>query len=585
MLQLRNHAFGAAAALAASLSLQAQCYEPLTGSSIGTGDDVVLGVQALGFAFPFGGTTFTDVHVSTNGFVYLSNASVPAPGGALCCAGATAGLVAGSPKVCPYWSDLNAISGTGTVKYNALPGKAVITWENVVEFGNTVQFSVQMQLHASGQIDFAYDGRCAIRTAGDFLVGMSEANAAALPGASDFSTVGVSATTTNFELFNNVGLNYDLAGQTLSFFPSGLGYAWVPASCASSNNAYGTGCYSAFASFYENFATAAAFDLANTSMTMLLSGSGYVMLPGITTYVAPTGAATSLVLTDDSETTVTLGSAFAYPGGSTSALTVCSNGFVSVATGNGTGFTPAVATFLSAPQSSWRSWHDLNPASAGSGQVKFEEVGSVSYVTWDGVFSFGTTNPETFQIQFDRATGNVHFVWQTIGGFGNGFLVGYSPGGASADSGNLDISAALPATFATVAADQLPLSMTAAPAPIPGGTVTFTTNDIPEFAPAAGLYVAVHILSLGQIPPPGLDLGFIGAPGCPAFVQTLDLTQAMVGASNSQSVSLTLPGTVSLGTVLYSQSAALFAPFSLPNGQNAFGLSTSNGMTSTVGAW
>src|SRR5688572_8524975 len=135
LMPIRNLALGALSTLAATLSLQAQCYEPATGSPIGTGDDAVLPIQALGFAFPFGGGTWTDVHVETNGRVFLSNGGVPAPGGADWTPLA-AELVAGSPKIAPYWSDLNVISGTGNVLYNALPGKAVITWQNAVEYGN-----------------------------------------------------------------------------------------------------------------------------------------------------------------------------------------------------------------------------------------------------------------------------------------------------------------------------------------------------------------------------------------------------------------------------------------------------------------
>src|SRR5262245_57251534 len=209
MLTLRHLAISALTVLGVSLSTPAQCYEPATGASIGTGDDVVLAMQALGFAFPFGGLTYTHVHPCTNGFVYLSNAGTPAPGGALCCSGTTASLVAGSPKICPYWSDLNVIA-PGSVKFNAMPGKAVITWENVVEYGTTAPtFTFQMQMLASGDVLFAYDGRCIIGTAGDFLVGMSEGGGVPVPATANYSTPNVSATTTNYELFNNVGLTFD----------------------------------------------------------------------------------------------------------------------------------------------------------------------------------------------------------------------------------------------------------------------------------------------------------------------------------------------------------------------------------------
>ena len=110
-------------------------------------------------------------------------------------------------------------------------------------------------------------------------------------------------------------------------------------------------------------------------------------------------------------------------------------------------------------------------------------------------------------------------------------------------------------------------------------------KNIPEFAPGAGLYIALNILSLGQVAAPGIDLGFIGAPGCPGLVQSLDVTQSMVGTSPTQTVSFAVPASVSLGLQFFSQSAALITPNSLPNGQNAFGLTTSNGLASTTGQW
>jgi hypothetical protein len=58
----------------------------------------------------------------------------------------------------------------------------------------------------------------------------------------------------------------------------------------------------------------------------------------------------------------------------------------------------------------------------------------------------------------------------------------------------------------------------------------------------------------------------------------------MVGASNSQSVTFSIPPGVPAGLTIYSQSAALVQPFSLPNGQNAFGLTTSNGIASVIQA-
>lgn len=91
-------------------------------------------------------------------------------------------------------------------------------------------------------------------------------------------------------------------------------------------------------------------------------------------------------------------------------------------------------------------------------------------------------------------------------------------------------------------------------------------------------------VTMEQIPG-GLDLTFLGAPGCNAYVTTLDLTQAMVGLTPTNSVSLQLPPLLPVGTQIYSQTAGLIQPFSLPNGQNAFGLTVSNGLRSFISSF
>ncbi|MBL8751842.1 MAG: hypothetical protein JNK15_00970 [Planctomycetes bacterium] len=603
---LSKFTLGAIAALAASVSLSAQCYEPLTGASIGTGDDVVLPIQSLGFAFPFNGTTYTDVHVSTNGFVYLSNLGVPLPGGANCCAGTTATLVAGSPMISPFWSDLNMIAGTGSVLYNALPGKAVITWQNAVEYGTTAPtFSFQLTLDSSGVIQFAYDGRVQIATAGDYLVGMSEGAAAVVPPASDYSTVASSTTPTSFQLFNNVGLTFDLVGQTVQFVPTGLGYTWIPTACASSQASYGSGCYTLSDSLYQRFADAAVASaaLTNQSVSFTPVGSSYLAVWGGGTYVAPSGTAVNLTAAaaDDLEVVVTPSVAFPAPSGPQAQVRVHTNGLVSwgaaAQTFPGTNsYTPTPAGFLGGVNAGIYAWHDYNEAEAGSGRIKREEVvvgsDTVLMITWDNVENYSTplgVNPSTMQIQMNLSTGVVTIVWTTVDSnttstFGSSHLVGYSAAGVSNDGGSVDLATSLP--FLISSQNVSALALAAAPVvTTAGGTVTYTTNNIPEFAPTSGLFVAVHIISLGQVPAPGLDLGFLGAPGCSALIATLDFTQAMVGASNSQAVTFPFPAGLPVGFGIYSQSAALFAPNTLPNGQNAFGMTTSNGIASTIGAW
>jgi hypothetical protein len=340
------------------------------------------------------------------------------------------------------------------------------------------------------------------------------------------------------------------------------------------NTTLGTGCVRSYASFYESFATSAAFDLGNSGFSMIPSGSGYLVLPALTQYTAPTGAAQVLALTDDSETTVTLGSAFPHSSGSTGTLAVCSNGYVSIASGNGTGFTPDVNTFLNAPQTGWWNQHDYNPVATGSGQVKFEEVGSISYITWDGVYDFGGTtaaNANTFQFQFDRATGQVHVLFQTMSTLGNARLVGYSPGGPSLNPGNVDLSAVLPATFALASPDVAALALTANSRPVTGTSWNLTTSNIP----ATGV-LGVDIFGLSD---PGLnDLSFLGMPTC-GLRASLDLLNAWPVAGATHAYSLAIPNNVALvGLNLFTTSAVFQTP-----PVNAFGAITSNGIQGSLG--
>ena len=290
--------------------------------------------------------------------------------------------------------------------------------------------------------------------------------------------------------------------------------------------------------------------------------------------MAPSATATALTLGDDTQTAVTLTTALPYVGGTTTSLSVCSNGFVSVnAMGNGTGFTPAAATMLNAANTGWWMWHDFNPSTAGSGQVKFEEVGGIAYVTWDGVYSYGQTAPETFQLQFDCATGNVHFVWGAISGLGNGYLVGYSPGGASLNPGSRDISATLPTTFTVDPADVAPLALAATSRPVTGTSWNLTTSDIP----ATGI-LGVDVFGLSD---PGInDLFFLGAPGC-GLRASLDVTSTYFVAGATRTYSLAIPNNPTLsGFNLYTTTAVFQFP-----AVNALGAITSNGIRGTVGTF
>jgi hypothetical protein len=265
----------------------------------------------------------------------------------------------------------------------------------------------------------------------------------------------------------------------------------------------GTGCGGgpSFASFYELFGIT-GFDLDGMKLTGTNNGSGYTLtLAAGTGFTVPIGA-TLVALTDDSSAAVgTLG------------LLVGSNCWLANGPGNSLGFTPTVATALNNPATTVYAWNDLNPGAVGSGQVFYDEVGTVGRATYDGVYSFGTTAPNSIQITYDTSNGNFSIEWDgvatTIGG---GTLVGYSPGGPSANPGASDISTAAPFTIATSDGITEDLSLTSIGRPIQSNVPVayqVTTGNIPPTALG-------HVGIFGLVNP-AAPLAVVGMPDCFAW--------------------------------------------------------------------
>jgi hypothetical protein len=167
----------------------------------------------------------------------------------------------------------------------------------------------------------------------------------------------------------------------------------------------------------------------------------------------------------------------------------------------------------------------LQPSEAGSGVIKYEEVGGVMVITWDNVESYPTTavNPSTIQFQFDETSGVVTIVWQAIEAIGGtGFLqgsdhiIGYSPGGPSPDTGPIDITTLTSQVLQFP--EKFPLALGTSAKPLIGTTINLNTSaNTPNS-------LGINFVSLVQIPAPGFDLGVIGAPGCAAL---LDINQGV----------------------------------------------------------
>ncbi len=340
-----------------------------------------------------------------------------------------------------------------------------------------------------------------------------------------------------------------------------------PQGAPASIDVYGEGCYRSSTAFYEEFGSG-GFDLSGASLQLINTGGQYLGTAG-GVYVAPSGSATLLTLSDDSQTSVGLAGSFSYPGGTTTSLMVCSNGFVSVASGNGTGFTPSASAWLGSSQHRWGTWHDFNPAASGGGRVKFEQVGNIAYVTWDGVYSYGTSAANTFQLQFDLGTGNVTYVWPTMVASGNGWLVGMAGAAPNNDLGSMDLSTALTGTFRTgVNSDPLTLAATL---PQLGASVTLTTTLFP-----AGSFLGAQILSLVRHDP-GIDLTSVGMPGCYRLID-LDAVNIVLPAGGQATFVMAIPNDNAFQGLPIGAQTWAFA-----SGANALGVVNSNGVRLIVG--
>jgi hypothetical protein len=336
----------------------------------------------------------------------------------------------------------------------------------------------------------------------------------------------------------------------------------------------GSGCGQQLASFYENFATSAAFDLANTCIQMTSAGGGFVVIPaGTYNPVGSLGTPTTLVLADDNS----------VPAG-TLGITVHSNGIVSLGAGNSTAFTPSIPTMLSNPSSAYYSWHDLNPSIAGSGQVKYEEAGVLAQITYDGVWDFAGTSAASanfIQFQINTATGGAVICWGTMSGAGNGHLVGYSPGGPSLNPGNSDLSTLGTNPIVTSAADQGTLTLSPVGRPIQGAaSVNFdvTTSNMPASA-------IMHLGIIG-VSSPGISLAPIGAPTC-FLNSSLDIILGPIvgpGPGTQTWTGINLPALPPsyTGFQFYLQSAILGTT---QNAALGLGVLTSNGLLCTVGTF
>lgn len=403
---------------------------------------------------------------------------------------------------------------------------------------------------------------------------------------------------------NSAGAHvYDTVALTTSLVFPGACYHVNPFTHVKAcHKNYGVGCHSFrvdqsnLVQLFADVASAKAA-LDGNAMTFTPSGGSYVAswASGVAAslYVTPTANAVIIANADSTTTTITPSVAIPVPGGAASSWTVSSNGVLTAgAIGNqGTSGAPTLAATATATGLAFYTWANHNPAETNSGKVKWEEIGTTLYVTFEAVeFSGGTPTlaPSTFQWQIDTTTGVVTMLWVSMSASNStsDMLVGCTLAGA----GLTPVSQTLSSAAVTLIQPDLvdvPLALTASPAPIinPSTTVTYSLANVPEFVPGSGLHIATMFLSLNQLPG-GLDLAGLltTVPGCSAYLGSLDIDLGgAVSLSSTITWSLPFSNTIFFpGSKLSAQGVALFDPaFPRLNGENG-GFLLSNGVLSTT---
>ena len=160
--------------------------------SLPVGDDSAVPV-ALGFNFPFQGTTWTSAFVNGNGNLTFGSANADF-------SESVAELLSAQPRIAALWDDLDP--SDGLVVATPEPGALTIHFVTVPEFFTEKANNFSVRLDSHGHVTFNYLGVLAQ----DGLVGITQGGGAADPGPSDLSRF--------LSLFPKTGTTYELFTPT-----------------------------------------------------------------------------------------------------------------------------------------------------------------------------------------------------------------------------------------------------------------------------------------------------------------------------------------------------------------------------------
>jgi hypothetical protein len=367
-----------------------------------------------------------------------------------------------------------------------------------------------------------------------------------------------------------------------------IGYTPDPASAYFRQ--FGDGCYFRPFAFYEDFpASATAPDLANTGLSMLPIGVNYLVTATPSTIVPPVsaslttgafGASSSASWDDALSTPITLPFTFNYAGGSTTTITIGSNGSIFLDAETNGSFDVCGAMYGSIPVlrdnkpriACW--WTDLDASVGGGIHYDVDPSNNFVRITWLNVGEWPSGALNTMQLTL-HASGQVDMSFGALANptvaNGNNAIVGFTNGNGARLPAPQDLSATMPFQSGDGAIPPLH-SMSARP--ISGTTPNILTQNI-----AAGTLFSFQLLGFASIPTPGLPLAGFGLPGCFLHVNPLSNVFLPV-VSGTVSYPVPIPGGATfLGVQLQSQNLPLTA------GLNPGGAVSSNGMCFRIGAF
>ena len=371
-------------------------------------------------------------------------------------------------------------------------------------------------------------------------------------------------------------------------------------SCAYTES-LGTGCGAGSTTWYEEFASLSAFDLAGTIsaptawQATAAGPSGYVVLPSPPQWSPPSGAP----LNDNSQTSpgplgvnefsvpLQLPFSFPFPGGSTSVVHAAANGWILLqATTSQTELTvPSANSLLNEYARICPLWCRMDPSAnsannpASGVYYEVDLSNQAVLITWldvgdarTGSPAAGTTSINVQCVLFSNGDYEFRYGPVVPAPVAGSVLVGWSMSGVVSpipDPGSTDLSSGMPVV--TNGPDNFALAHKAGVARL-GDNLNLEVVHVENVSPFAFLLVG-NALSM-----PGLNLVVAGAPDCFAYTNVLAAVSVPVtGPTGAGVFSLAIPTNAALiGSTFFSQYAALTQ-------RNLLNVSTSNAARFTVG--